>query len=156
MSSLRFDYRRITAIRAHGLWCLHTETSCFWLGIDIHGWHGALLLLPERTLPSSWPAARCQLRRRGNLTFSNKVLIQVLSHDMRILNCMDILVVLGTLYGLIFMSFVSMPPWLLNHKVFCSMAAIYFHIPCRFVNLLCFWPFNEIKLVSVLLWYWCH
>jgi hypothetical protein len=54
---------------------------------------------------------------------NNKVLIRV---DMRLLNCMEILVVLGPLYGLIFMPFTSMLHWLLNHKVFCTVAAICF------------------------------
>jgi hypothetical protein len=45
---------------------------------------------------------------------------------MCILNCMEILVVLGLLYGLIFILFISMLPWLRNHKVFCSVSAIYF------------------------------
>jgi hypothetical protein len=57
---------------------------------------------------------------------NNKVLIRVLRHDMRFLNYMEILVVLGQLYGLNFMPFISMLPCLLNHKVFCTVASICF------------------------------
>jgi hypothetical protein len=39
---------------------------------------------------------------------------------------MEILFVLGSLYGLIFMPFISMRPWLLKHKVFCIVVAICF------------------------------
>jgi hypothetical protein len=108
---------------------VHLYRNLVFLAWHWHPWltWGAAVVAGE-DVPFSWPVARWQLRRRGNLTLSNKVLIQVLRHDMRILNCMEILVVLGryNLYGLIFMSFVSMLPWLLNHKVFCSVAAIYF------------------------------
>jgi hypothetical protein len=50
---------------------LPTETSGFWLGIDIGGGCGALLVSLERMLPSLCHAAWRQLWRQGNPTLSN-------------------------------------------------------------------------------------
>jgi hypothetical protein len=50
---------------------LPTETWEFLVGIDIGGVYKALLVSPERTPPSSFPAAQWQLRRRGNPSLSN-------------------------------------------------------------------------------------
>jgi hypothetical protein len=60
---------------------LPTETWEFLVGIDIGGVYKALLVSPERTPPSSFPAAQWQLRRRGNPSLSNLVVCYMVAID---------------------------------------------------------------------------
>jgi hypothetical protein len=54
-------------------WLSPPPTETWGFCLDIGGRCGALLLSPERTLPSSCRAARRQLWRRGNPSLSNPV-----------------------------------------------------------------------------------